>query len=68
MQLWHVTQNIFGVEYIIFSLTSRPDPRQVEVPANAGMLLSDQTQGDPRVQLPGAVSANTLYYVIYISR
>ena len=33
-----------------------PEPRQVEVPANAGMLLSDQTQGDPRVQL-SAVSA-----------
>ena len=38
-----------------------PEPRQVEVPANAGMLLSDQTRdrGDPRVQLPDAVSANT---------
>ena len=40
-----------------------PEPRQVEVPANAGMLLSDQTRGDPHVQLPGAVSVNTLYYI-----
>ena len=39
-----------------------PEPRQFEVPANACMLLSDQSQGDPRVQLP-TVSANTLYYV-----
>ena len=39
-----------------------PEPRQVEVPANAGMLLSDQTLGDPHMQLP-AISANTLYYV-----
>ena len=34
-----------------------PEPRQVEVPAKAGMLLSGQTRGDARVQLPGAVSA-----------
>ena len=40
-----------------------PEPRQVEVPANAGMLLSGQTRGDPCVRLPGAVSA-ILYIVL----
>ena len=45
------------------SLHAVPEPRQVEVPTYAGMLLSDQTQGDPCVELSGTVSANTLYYV-----